>query len=565
MVSPVGAAYVDSLFELKAPGRGLLGEEELVTLCSEVFVAGIDTSTSVLQWAFLELVLNQEIQEQLYREIVSTVGKNGLITEDHVEKMPYLNAVVKETLRIHSPAHFTLSHAATEETKLGGYEIPTNANVEFYIEWMTEDPNLWKDPGVFRPERFLEGDGVGVDLTGTKGTVKMLPFGAGRRTCPGLTLGMLHVNLMLARMVQAFKWLPNPNGLPDPTETFAFTVEGPVLDYICKALDLPHLFVADLIHFGAVHYALVCPQPPPTATPEQVRCYDIDWKSRIIAVTESYVVLDKPAGTSVGGTTDNIEESCATFATRALGLTTPLKTTHQIDNCTEGCVVLARTKEYCSVFHGKIRDKKVKKLYLALAASPVPTGVITHYMRPVNIAPRIVSEGNDLHQACIDNRKSVWNLSSCGRIYKGWHLCQLEVLECKKVPWPDAVTEEKYSIEDCGWPSKDYAYECKINLLTGRTHQIRAQLAAYGAPLVGDSMYMPAAIAEIANPGVNPFGKYKKQYVSQDDQSLATAEWVVQHGKEPNVAIGLQACQISWDDGKHIYKAGSPWWRCKPA
>ncbi|KAJ9169068.1 hypothetical protein P3X46_020536 [Hevea brasiliensis] len=393
--------------------------------------------------------------------------------------------------------------------------------------------------------------------------------------------------------------LPCPSqNRPPRVEHLVVLQEGPVLDYICKALDLPHLFVADLIHFGAVHYALVCPQPPPTATPEQVRlfeeftapsvlkkrssikgktvreaqktfrithveqfleagtylrvhvhpkrfprCYDIDWKSRIIAVTESYVVLDKPAGTSVGGTTDNIEESCATFATRALGLTTPLKTTHQIDNCTEGCVVLARTREYCSVFHGKIRDKKVKKLYLALAASPVPTGVITHYMRPVNIAPRIVSE----------------------EFIEGWHLCQLEVLECKKVPWPDAVTEEKYSVEDCGWPSKDYAYECKINLLTGRTHQIRAQLAAYGAPLVGDSMYMPAAIAEIANPGVNPFGKYKKQYVSQDDQSLATAEWVVQHGKEPNVAIGLQACQISWDDGKHIYKAGSPWWRCKPA
>lgn len=170
------------------------------------------------------------------------------------------------------------------------------------------------------------------------------------------------------------------------------------------------IFLRYLIHFGAVYYALVCPKPPPSATEEQIRifkeftapsvlrkrvsikgktireaqktfrithvdqfveagtylrvhvhpkrfprCYEIDWKSRIIAVSESYVVLDKPAGTSVGGTTDNIEESCATFATRALGFTTPLKTTHQIDNCTEGCVVLARTKEYCSVFHGKIR------------------------------------------------------------------------------------------------------------------------------------------------------------------------------------------------------------------
>lgn len=66
------------------------------------------------------------------------------------------------------------------------------------------------------------------------------------------------------------------------------------------------------------------------------RCYEIDWKSRVLSVDELYVVLDKPAGISVGGTTDNIEESCVTFTSRALGLTVPLKTTHQIDNCTDG-------------------------------------------------------------------------------------------------------------------------------------------------------------------------------------------------------------------------------------
>ncbi|CAN6552794.1 unnamed protein product [Malus baccata var. baccata] len=137
----------------------------------------------------------------------------------------------------------------------------------------------------------------------------------------------------------------------------------------------------------------------PTAVSSANGCYEIDWKSRIVAVTDDFVVLDKPAGTTVGGTTDNIEESCATFATRALGLTTPLMTTHQVDNCTEGCVVLARTKEYCSVFHGKIREKKVKKHYLALAAAPVPIGTIIHYMRPINMAPRLISEGNSLCQA----------------------------------------------------------------------------------------------------------------------------------------------------------------------
>ncbi|CAH2078339.1 unnamed protein product [Thlaspi arvense] len=350
-----------------------------------------------------------------------------------------------------------------------------------------------------------------------------------------------------------------------------------VVDFICKQLDLPPLYVADLIRFGAVHYALVCPKPPPTATPEQIklfeevtspsvlskrpsikgktvreaqktfrvthtdqyveagtylrvhvhpkrspRCYEIDWKSRIIAVTDSYVVLDKPAGTTVGGTMDNIEETCATFASRALDLPEPLKTTHQIDNCTEGCVVFARTKEYCSVFHTKIRYKEVKKLYRALAAAPLPY------------------------------------------LIKGWHLCQLEILECKKIPWPDAATEKKHDIEDCGWPSREYAYECTINLITGKTHQIRAQFAACGAPLVGDSMYMPAAIAETVNPGINPYGKAKKHVtMEEDDKETAVAEWISRHGKEPRVGIGLQACQISWDDkdGEHFYEAGTPWWR----
>lgn len=343
-----------------------------------------------------------------------------------------------------------------------------------------------------------------------------------------------------------------------------------------------------------MHYALVCPKPPPTATPEQIqiykeftqpsvlqkrpsikgktvreaqktfritdanefveagtylrvhvhpkrfpRCYEVDWKSRIIAVTDLYVVLDKPAGTSVGGTTDNIEESCATFASRALRLETPLRTTHQIDNCTEGCVVFARAKDFCSTFHGMIRENQVKKLYLALAAAPVPVGLISHYMQPVNRAPRVVSED----------------------LVEGWHLCQLEVLECKEVPWPNANIEKSYNIDDCGWPSKNFAYECRINLITGKTHQIRAQFAAIGAPIVGDSMYTPPAMAQMENPKVNPFGKSRRQYTSEEDKTEAVEEWISCHGKEPKAAIGLQASHISWDEGKCSYEAGTPWWR----
>ncbi|KAH9603515.1 hypothetical protein KSS87_004731 [Heliosperma pusillum] len=382
--------------------------------------------------------------------------------------------------------------------------------------------------------------------------------------------------------------------LPPRVEHLVVLEEICVCDYISRTLDLPHLYVADLIRFGAVHYALVPPEPPATATLEEIkaykkftspgflrhrqsilgktireaqktfrithtdevvevgtylrvyvhprrfpRCYEVDWKSRIVAVTEAYVVLDKPAGTSVGGTSNNIEETCVNFAGRALGLSSPLFTTHQIDNCTEGCVVLAKTEDFCSVFHWMIREKIVKKLYLALAAAPVSCGVITHYMRPSKLAPRIVSE----------------------EYMEGWQLCQLEVLECNKVPWPTPDIEEKYQIEDRGWPVKKFAYECKINLLTGRTHQIRAQLAACGAPLIGDSMYMPAACEALIDPGVNPFGKQSKKYAYENDKEIAIEKWISLHGKEPNIAIGLQACQISWDDDEHFYEAGLPWWK----
>lgn len=86
-------------------------------------------------------------------------------------------------------------------------------------------------------------------------------------------------------------------------------------------------------------------------------------------------------------------------------------------------------------------------------------------------------------------------------------------------------------------------------------------MAASGAPVVGDSMYMPAAVAEMRNPGVNPFRKNNKTYASESELEQKVEGWIAEHGKEPNVAIGLQAWQISWDNGVYSYEAGTPWWR----
>ncbi|GLJ49399.1 hypothetical protein SUGI_1045460 [Cryptomeria japonica] len=215
-------AYIDSLINLEVEGREKPTDEELVTLCSELLTAGTDTTATALEWALARMVMHPDIQGKVHDEILRVVGNKRKVTDADVEHLPYLNAVVKETLRRHPPGHFVLSHAATHDCQLRGYDIPAKANVEFYTASVSFDPHIWPNPMEFNPDRFLDPEND-VDITGSK-HVKMMPFGVGRRICPALGLGTLHINLILARMVQAFLWSPSPAQPPDLTEMFAFTV-----------------------------------------------------------------------------------------------------------------------------------------------------------------------------------------------------------------------------------------------------------------------------------------------------------------------------------------------------
>ncbi|PIN06017.1 hypothetical protein CDL12_21440 [Handroanthus impetiginosus] len=216
-------SYLDTLFNLQIEGRKSSPlDEEIVTLCSEFLNGGTDTSATAVEWAAARLIENQKIQSKLYDEIKTTVGEKK-IDEKDIENMPYLNAVVKELLRKHPPTYFALTHAVTEPAKLGGYDIPTGTNVEFFLPGISEDPKIWADPEKFDPDRFYMGR-EDADITGVTG-VKMMPFGAGRRICPGMGIGTVQVTLMLARMVQEFEWLGYPdNGKVDLSEKLEFTV-----------------------------------------------------------------------------------------------------------------------------------------------------------------------------------------------------------------------------------------------------------------------------------------------------------------------------------------------------
>jgi len=217
-----GGAYVDSLLALTVEDGRSLDDDDLVTLCSEFMIAGIDTTSTVLQWAMANLVIRQDVQARLYDEIIGVTGGGRPVGEEDVPRMPFLEAVVKETLRRHPPGHFLLPHTATRPSDLAGFNVPVDASVYFYIADMGMDPGVWQNPAEFRPERYVD-DGVEVDLTGTK-DIKMIPFGVGRRMCPGIGLALLHIQLIVARLVQEFAWKCKPGETVDLSETSELTM-----------------------------------------------------------------------------------------------------------------------------------------------------------------------------------------------------------------------------------------------------------------------------------------------------------------------------------------------------
>lgn len=215
-------SYLDTLFDLKIEGRNSAPTKpELVTLCSEFLNGGTDTTATAIEWAIGRIIENPSIQSRLYEEIKNTVGENK-VDEKDIERMPYLNAVIKELLRKHPPTYMSLTHAVTEPAKLGGYDIPTDVNVEIFLPGISDDPNLWSEPEKFDPDRFFLGK-EDADMTGISG-VKMIPFGMGRRICPGLNMATVHVSLMLARLIQEFEWSDPENTRVDFTEKLEFTV-----------------------------------------------------------------------------------------------------------------------------------------------------------------------------------------------------------------------------------------------------------------------------------------------------------------------------------------------------
>ncbi|CAL9008699.1 unnamed protein product [Prunus brigantina] len=225
-------AYVDTLWDLQISDekeKRKLSEGEIVSLCSEFLNAGTNTTTTALQWIMANIVKYPQVQEKLFAEIKGVVAETEEeVKEEVLHKLPYLKAVILEGLRRHPPAHFVLPHAVTQDVVLDGHVVPKNGSVNFMVAEMGLDPEVWEDPMAFKPERFLsggecEGAEEGFDLTGSR-EIKMMPFGAGRRICPGSGLAMLHLEYFVANLVWKFEWRAVEGDDVDLSEKQEFTV-----------------------------------------------------------------------------------------------------------------------------------------------------------------------------------------------------------------------------------------------------------------------------------------------------------------------------------------------------
>ncbi|XP_060169551.1 cytochrome P450 71AU50-like [Lycium barbarum] len=187
----------------------------------DLLIASMDTSSTAIDWIFSELLRQPKVMKKLQNELEQVVGKNRIVEESDLEKLEYLDMVIKEGFRLH-PVIPLLLHESIEDCIIDGFDIPKGSRLLVNTWAIGRDPEVWSKPETFMPERFI---GSNINLRGRD--FQLLPFGSGRRSCPGLQLGLTIVRLVLAQLVHCFDWeLPNgmmPKNL-DMTEKFGLVM-----------------------------------------------------------------------------------------------------------------------------------------------------------------------------------------------------------------------------------------------------------------------------------------------------------------------------------------------------
>ena len=166
-------------------------------MVQDLVLAGTDTTAATLEWALSSLLNNPDVLKKARDELDAKVGQENLIDEPHISKLPYLQNIMSETFRLYPAAPLLVPHLASHDCTIGEYNVPRNTMVLINAWAIHTDPKLWDDPLIFKPERFENRETE---------SYKFMPFGLGRRACPGVNLAQRVFGLTLGSLIQCFDW-----------------------------------------------------------------------------------------------------------------------------------------------------------------------------------------------------------------------------------------------------------------------------------------------------------------------------------------------------------------------
>lgn len=178
-----------------------LNREGVKAFTQDLIAGGTESSAVTVEWAISELLKKPEVFAKATEELDNVVGRGRWVTEKDIPHLPYVEAIVKETMRMHPVAPMLVPRLSREDASVGGYDIPAGTRVLVSVWSIGRDPTLWDAPEEFMPERFL---GSKIDVKGQD--FELLPFGSGRRMCPGYSLGLKVIEVSLANLLHGFAW-----------------------------------------------------------------------------------------------------------------------------------------------------------------------------------------------------------------------------------------------------------------------------------------------------------------------------------------------------------------------
>lgn len=202
-----------------------------------MFTAGTHTVALTMEWAMSLLLNHPNELEKARKEIDDSVAPGELLGDSDLKKLPYLGCIINETLRLYPVGPLLIPHCSSRDCNVGGFDIPGGTALLVNAWGIQRDPDLWEDPEMFNPERFKGYEG------GNQG-FRFIPFGAGRRACPGVGMAMRLMGLALGSFIQCFQWEREGHDLVDLEEFIGLALsKAKPLEALCR----PRSFITPLL------------------------------------------------------------------------------------------------------------------------------------------------------------------------------------------------------------------------------------------------------------------------------------------------------------------------------